>query len=217
MEKLTAKEKWLVNAAWKQLKKFINDWKHSPCKWDNERDVQAELASRLRQAYEKLNVNDYDAKYETVEKLGGVPRKEQLWSRVSCEPRIYYTNKKVRRCSKPDIVIFRDLEDPDHPPDDHPYSKKQKKQNRPILWLCEIKYNTEATPTNNITDINNNDEKDWGKLSSLRNHNETAYACWLVLSRRKDTSGGEQYPKSGRFRKYFIKLPSKMLKTLRKE
>ena len=200
MEKLTAKERRLVNIAWKQLEKFICDWKHSPYKWDTERDIQAELASRLKQAYGKLN--DYKAHYKRWATKGY----RQRYSRVCCEPLVHY-GKRIRHPSKPDIVVFKDLEDPKLPPDDG-----KGKKNRPILWLCEIKYNTEMTanPTN--------PKKDWdiAKLKYLIDNGEAYYACWFVLYRRKD-GDNERHPKSGRFRKYIIKLPSKMLKTLQKE
>jgi len=195
MKKLTIKEKRLVNTAWKQLEEFINDWKHSPYKWDTERDIQAEISSRLRRAYGKLN--DYEAYYTKWATEGY----KQLYSRVACEPLAHYTDDKGRRnpC-KPDIVIFRDLEDPHSPPDEDARAKK----NRPILLVCEIKYNTEMTPTNNLTSTKQ--DKDLDKLSCLRKHNETAYACWLVISRRKKADYPETYTRSGRFRSYYVKL-----------
>ena len=202
MKRLTVEEKRLVNTAWRQLERFINDWKHSPCEWDNEIDVQVELASRLKRAYGKLN--DYDAQYDTVV----VPKKKQCWSRVSCEPRIYYTDSdNVRRCSKPDIVVFKDLEKPEQPPDDYPYPERK---NKPILWLCEIKYNTEATPTNKLTDVNR--DGDSKKIRYYLKDREVRYACWLVISRRGDTAYDEHCSRTGRFRKYHIKLPLFMVK-----
>ena len=198
MKILTKIEKKLIGIAQRETKKFIAKWKKSPYKWDNERDIQVELTSRLKHAYGIFN--KYNAEY----KKWSVPGYKQIYSRIRCEPRVYYTDGKGDRCCcKPDIVIFKDLDNPKAPPDDINWRQKK---NCPILWLCEIKYNTEITPTNNLTNV----KTDWDrkKLRYLLNNREAYTACWLVLFRR-DKARKENSIRSGKIREYYVSLPSK--------
>ena len=103
---LNKRDKQLVNIAWDVVEKFISDWKNSPYAWDNERDVQVEIASRLKQAYGKKN--NYKAHYTKWATEGY----KQLYSRVSCEPLVHYTDSKgIRERCHPDIAVFKDFED----------------------------------------------------------------------------------------------------------
>lgn len=98
-------EEELVNIAWGKIDEFISDWQKSPYKWDKEIDIQVDIASRIKLAYKSLDMDDMRASYKV--NVSGF-EKEQIYSRVCCEPLTYYdwTDGKRYSC-QPDIVIFK--------------------------------------------------------------------------------------------------------------
>ena len=60
---LTPKQKRIVNVAWKQVEDFIKDWQDSPFEWNTERDIQAEVATRIKSALKKCDIDTYEADY----------------------------------------------------------------------------------------------------------------------------------------------------------
>ena len=197
----------LVAIAWKEINRFIKDWQRSPYEWNTERDVQVEIASRIKRDYKSLKKHKYPAKYPAELITKGYER-GQWWNRVCCEPPVYYVDKDdgKRHCCKPDIVVFDNLKDPNSPPDIDAKGHKTKK-NCPILWVCEIKYQPEWA--NKRPDKRSNWDLD--KIRYLRNQDDgTKYACWLNISRER-TSWGKSIRKkrfeNGRVRVYNVTLP----------
>ena len=203
-KRLTPKQKKIVNVAWKHVKGFIKDWQDSPFEWNTERDIQVEIASRIKSELKKHNMHTIMARYsyKEPEELEG----RQPYNRICCEQPVFIgENVKKRHCRRPDIVIFDDLRDPDNPPDikDRHLTRK----NCPILWVCEIKYKQEW----NTKRHNEKSNKDLKTLEHLRRQKDTQYTCWLNISRERAKSGNGfvELSKTRRFRKYNIKLPSK--------
>lgn len=137
--KLNNRERTVVEIADDQIKKFIRDWQKSPYEWNTEIDIQAEIYSRLVRQFKLHNVLIGKIKYKVV--LDKFNNTLQSYRRVYCEPFVYYKKNKhdKKRSCYPDIVIYRDLANPKHPPD----SNSNKKINFPILIAIEIKYENE--------------------------------------------------------------------------
>ncbi len=111
------------------LDDFIREWSVSPYEWETERDIQVDIASRIKKILKENTLHLLKANY-----AGNV----QLYSRLSCEPRIYVKDVGNERYScRPDIVVYDDIENCDSPPDEVTGN------NWPLLWVCEIKYQTE--------------------------------------------------------------------------
>lgn len=105
----------LVQIAWDVTNRLIREWQSAPQRWERERDIQTELASRLRAIVDMLG-------------RGTVLRGTQVLSRVTAEPAIdyQYSDSKKYRCY-PDIAIRNDtISDTNGEPN--------------YLWVCEIKY-----------------------------------------------------------------------------
>ena len=161
---------YMVQTAWDAVHSMIEQWQHNPYQWSKERDVQVELASRLKKVYELTG-------YSSI--LGNYPKairgfeNNQLWARVSCEPSISYIYKdgKKYKCY-PDVVIWDDIKNPNSPPD------SEGDKNWPILWACEIKYDTS---TNSSWDLE--------KMSYLVDQKIVKFGCWLKIESRRTKKG----------------------------
>lgn len=193
--------KRLVNIAWKQLEAFIKGWQKDTYKWNNEIDIQVDLASRIKTAYKKLKKDTQWAKYKGV--VNGF-EKGQIYSRIYCEPKTFYEYAKNKRdICRPDIVIYNDIENPSSPKE--PWRIKQ---NDPILWICEIKFQPEWGNKR----PNKRTNWDLRKIRYLlRQKDGTKYACWLDMSRERAKSGcgiNRKILSHGRLRKYYVTLPS---------
>jgi len=199
---LTPKQKRIVNVAWKQIEEFIKDWQGSPFEWNTERDIQAEVAARIKSALKNCDIHTYEADY-TYKKPEGLEGR-QPYNRVCCEPPLHIGKK--RNWCKPDIVIFDDLKNPDAPPDVNVKGGKPTGRNCPVIWVCEIKYQPEWSSK----DPDKKENRDWHKIRQLRKQKDTQYACWLNISRKRAQSGNgfPKPPKTRRFKKYNIKLPT---------
>jgi len=194
-------KKKLVNIAWKEIEMFIKDWQRSPFKWNSERDIQAEIANRLKAAI-GLSKNTFQANYGFFRRKGFSP-KEQHFSRVSCEPAVYYTDANGKKqCCRPDILIWGDMQDPNSPQEPF-YTKK----NDPILWLCEIKfYPGWGRQTNKKSNW------DFDKMRSLLWQESGMNACWIYFCREKENSGNgikKRLLMGGRARRYVAKVSKK--------
>lgn len=167
-----AKYPFLVDVAWKVLDRFLLDWQTEPYKWSREVNFQAEIATRLRNVYELMDCNTLIGNY------GEVPlglAKDQRWSRVYCEPKIWYTYKDAQRYfCYPDVVVHDDIPNPHAPPD------RQNKTNWPLLWACELKVWADDTKDENW---------DTEKMSYLIKNSETQYACWVNIRLERAASG----------------------------
>lgn len=174
---------------------FIEDWRNSPYEWESEVDIQAEIAQRLRLTLKSAGKFISKAGYDYIR--NGML---QDYSRVCCEPRIYYNDSKGNRYwCLPDIVVYDCIEDPNDPPDAVP------EKNWPMLWVCEIKYQTEDKDTSK-----QNKAWDTEKMEYLLEQKETKHACELHFDRRgKDTKPIRFLPEQdGRLRNYTA-LPRK--------
>ncbi len=166
MTKTSEKNQAIIRLINQVIRGFIRDWIKSPYVWGNEVDVQADIVCRLKRILGKKYLS---ANYKEV-------GKEKKFCCVCCEPKLYYGGKH-ERCY-PDIVVYKviDLEG-NVPPDEKPG------HNWPILWVCEIKYETELGG-----DFNPEDKKwDCNKLQKLvkkqRKLGDRVVACTLAFSR----------------------------------
>jgi len=189
----------LVRIFWEQLEEFIKDWQENPFRWDNERSIQFEIANRVKSAYGVRN--DLMHLGYRCDKLGGRFRKEQLYSRVRFEQKIYIKRKRERCC--PDIVIYDTIKNPKLPPD----SDWRKKINFPMLMVCEIKFKPFWKKGYHPK---KKDNWDLEKLKALLRQKDARHACWLNMSCKRASSGDgfPKPPKNRRFKIYNIKLPS---------
>lgn len=199
---LTRKQRrQVVKSAWVQIERFIKDWQKSPYEWEKERDVQVELISRIKAALKKRKMDTYWAKFRRYVMKGD--EQGQIYSRVCCEPRLYYKDKKkTRNVCRPDIVIWDNLKKPDSPADFYKSGR-----NPHMLWICEIKYR----PPWKSDDEARKNSWDLDKMKRLLKQEDVGYACWLHINFRR-TISGNGYKKNilekGRLHRYDIKLPS---------
>ena len=161
---------YLVQTAWYVIEAFIADWQREPYLWAREIDAQAEIASRLMNIYKLVGSDTLLGNYK------GAPEgfeHNQRWSRVTCEPYVYYTysDGKQYRCH-PDIIVWDEINDPNSPPD------QCEGKNWPILWACEIKY-----------DVADPDTWDIKKLRYLIQQDHIKFGCWLKFKRMHATTG----------------------------
>lgn len=193
-------KKKLVRIAWRQLEGFIMDWQESPYKWRSERDVQVEIASRIKSAY-KEHQREYSARYTKNSRyrrfiLPGF-EKGQTYSRVNCEPPVFQNKKGKEFIYRPDIVIWDNPKDP---------PEEQKTKNDPMLWVCEIKYRRPWK----ADDSERKHYPDIDKLRFLLKRKQTKYACWLHMHFKRANAGDGLHKKAGRnrkFRTYWVELP----------
>jgi hypothetical protein len=136
MNMLTAKQRKIVNIAWEQVEKFIKDWQRSPNEWYGERDIQIEIASRLKMAYRRRRLYKLWAKYKKPYYGEKFLKQGITMSRVDCEPPIYrrYSKTKYEKY-RPDIIVWDDIKHPENPCE-FQYADRR---NDPMLWVCEIK------------------------------------------------------------------------------
>jgi len=164
-------ENKLIQIIYETVEKFIRDWRNSPYEWETEIDIQCEIANRLRQVIKSNGVLILEASYDYIRN-----GKRKKYSRVSCEPRIYYNDSNgdgKRYSCRPDIVVFDAIDNPDSPPD------AEAEKNWPLLWVCEIKYQTED---NYAPQDKNWDSK---KMNYLFKQDETKHACCLYFNRKE--------------------------------
>jgi hypothetical protein len=207
MKKLTAKQKKIISVAWKQVENFIKDWQRSPNEWYNERDIQVEIASRIRRIYKskKCGWDKIWARY--TKKFYGEKflKKGITMNRVVCEPPSYHRYKRDQHEKyRPDIVVLDDIPHPEKPYEKH-YSQKR---NDPMLWVCEIKY---RPPWRSARQGENKRDKE--KLANLlRQSDGTKYACLLNIAYHVDDSCKSSYGNKprvkGRMRIYNVTLPA---------
>lgn len=185
----------MIDIIWEVLENFIDDWRNSPYEWATEIDIQTEIASRLRQALKDRGELFQEARY------GYIRNKEmQKYSRVCCEWGTNYIDSKGNRaCCFPDIIVYENIDDFHNPPD------QDKNINWPMLWVCEIKYNTEDNST-----LKGEWKWDIEKMGYLLDQNQTKYACWLYFDRTKIDQKPKQHTneKNDRLRNYIV-LPKK--------
>ena len=159
----------MLNLVWSVIDKFIKDWQSNPYKWSKEIDIQVDIANRIISEYRAIGTDTINASYDV--KIKGFEQ-TQVYSRVCCEPQIYYQWDDGKRdgCF-PDIVIFDDIDHPELPPD-----RGNEKKNWPMLWVCEIKYLNEWSISLQ------NDKWDIEKMRYLIKQADGAkYACWLTF------------------------------------
>ncbi len=157
----------LVESAWNVVNSTLRDWQKEPYRWFSERDVQLEIASRLKTVFNLMGTDSVNGKLDWAHPDHG-PR--QQWARVACEPHVSYTfsDGEVYRCH-PDIVIWDDLPSADWTP--------AKGENFPILWVCELKLTARPSTW------------DLEKLKYLVSQNHVQYGCWVKI-RREPTHAG---------------------------
>ena len=195
---MTMNRRELVKVFWEQLDNFIRDWQKNPFRWDNERSIQFEIANRIKSAYgirNDLMHLGYDYK------LGGRFEKEQVYSRVRFEQKIYIKRRRQRCC--PDIVIYDTINNPKLPPD----SDWRKRINFPMLMVCEIKFRPVWKKGYRPK---TKDNWDLEKLKSLLKRKDVRHGCWLNISCRRASSGnGFSKPTNDcGVKVYDIELPS---------
>lgn len=180
-------KKRLVNIAWEQVEIFIKDWLKTPYQYSTERDIQADIANRIKRAYKGREKRTFFAKYRDPWVSKPYDEKGQNINRVCCEAPLYYKNGETP--CRPDIVIFNDLKDPEHPPEQDEKGHKRKNRNCPTLWICEIKYRLDSDKKV----INDRYKKwDWDKPRSLHKRRDGAgYGCWLYVHRMRPESYNE--------------------------
>lgn len=199
-------KKELVKIAWQQIEQFIKDWQRSPHEWYNERDIQLEIASRIKDRFKRLKWDKIWGKYtkSVGKRFYG---KVQYYSRVSCEPPVYHRFKNGKsEVYKPDIVIWDDIKNPDFP---FEFQYEKKRNDPQMLLVCEIKYMPQWRRPHNPKE---EDNKDIQKLKRLLKQNDGAErACWLNIAYRVDKSCKTKFDNKphtkGRLRKYYITLP----------
>lgn len=201
----------LVKIALKQIEGFIRDWRKSPHEWNNERDVQVDIANRIKKAYRIYGYDRIWAKYTYRHYAEKFRRTGMLMSRVMCEPPVYYRYKNGKHETyKPDIVIWDNIPHPDKPNE----SNYENKTNDPMLLVCEIKY---KLPWNKAYNPPKKHTRDLQKLSNLlrqnkesKNKDGTKYACWLNIAYKVDKSSKRDFDNKphikGKLIKYCITL-----------
>jgi hypothetical protein len=164
-----SRDPYLVEIAWDTVNRLLADWQREPYRWSKEIDFQVELASRLGTVLDVLGRGTIVANYP--DPIPGF-EKRQIWSRVCCEAKVKYVYEDGASYDcLPDVVVWDDIPDADHPPDDGDGAY-------PILWLCEIKLDA-AKPGN----------WDVEKLTYLVTQDRARFGCWLNLTRSRCTSG----------------------------
>ncbi len=163
---MTGRDPKLVELAWDVCHQFLLEWQVNPYRWDQEIDVQAELASRLATLC-RLTGQEYviDNNQEAPRGFEG----RQEYGRVACEPavRYLYSDGREHTCY-PDVVLWDDCNEPDRCRD-----------HWPVLWACEIKYH-------------GRDPQGWDleKLRYLVSRGTVVkYGCWIQMIRRRAKEG----------------------------
>lgn len=157
----------IVRIAERQVNKFIKRWKENSYLWESETDVHAELYMRIKLALRRKKYMPVEMTYK--KDMNG----SELFDLMYCKPKIYVAGKK--NAYFPDIAIYKKTQ--------KKYSVK-KRENDPILWVCEIKYATDWS--SNFSD--ENIKHDIVKLGRLLKQKKGGadYACCLILKRWKN-------------------------------
>lgn len=117
-------EKKIVKIAEKEVYKFVKEWKENPYLWDSEADVHGELYVRIKKAIKDGGFPIVIGRYKKY------MCKKAQFDRVYCKP-LTYVEEEGRYY--PDIVIYeRSI-----------FSDDDKEINEPMLWVCEVKYQTQ--------------------------------------------------------------------------
>lgn len=124
-----------TDIAWRVIDQFIEDWKKSPNHWIREREIQAEIYSRIKRTFQLMNYDNLKANYTKDEDGRPIP---EIWSRIELEPPIKYPKDVGGGVCRPDIVIWDNLDNIEKPPD-----AKNAGGNFPIQLAIEIKTNFE--------------------------------------------------------------------------
>lgn len=162
-------EKRMVNIAERAIRGFVEEWKKNPYLWESETDVHAERYSKIKSSLNK----PIECKYE------GYMEDDEKFSWIYCKPKIYIKGKT--NYYYPDIVIYKK---------GLRARKVGKRENEPMLWVCEIKYVTEWSSMLSRANVKN----DIFKLKCLLKQKDdrikgTDYACCLILKRCKQEKG----------------------------
>jgi hypothetical protein len=140
---------------------FVKEWACKPLHWLQEIDIQCDLFSHLSKALTDCKKCDLEARHSYY------PNQYEF-SRITCEPYVLLSGKSY----KPDIVVW----------DDASNTTDTLNSGRwPILWVCEIKYTSDAP-----------DASDLGKLRQMLQNNTTLSACWIKLMLNRKMSIPEQ-------------------------
>lgn len=188
---------YLVQIAWDVVSNFIRDWQKQPYRWGIEIEIQAEIYSRLSNAYNLIGKGTIKGNYKWALKSF---EHNQIWNRITCEAKISYKYKDNKRyLCFPDLILWDEIKDPSSPPVEN--------ENWPMLWLCEIKANS----SNKI----DGSSKDWDieKLEYLLNQNYVRHALWLNFFHQHSKKGtGIEWSKPIKDKELWvctIKLPAK--------
>lgn len=196
--------KKLVRIAWQKVNEFIRDWHKSPFEYSTERDIQADIANRIKEAYRKLNKHTLFARYRRPWVSEEDEQAGQICNRVSCEPPTYYKGTELP--CKPDIVIYDDLKDPENPPDQNKKTGRKRFKNWKMLWVCEIKHRFDPIKK----DIGEKAEWDLEKLRCLHKRKDAENGCWLNIHRSRIKKGKwfkkKPITKDGKFLEYTVVL-----------
>lgn len=174
--------------AWDIVETFLHDWQKEPYRWNQEIDVQVEIAGRLSTALKVIGKDTVKGNYhDAVSGFEG----RQVWNRVCCEPKLWLGPGEY--CF-PDVVVWDDIQNPDQPPDAIPG------RNWPAIWLCEIKL-----------DWSDTSRWDKEKLEQLISKDIARSAVGLELFRRRAEPGADGLSwslSSSRLRFCKAKLPT---------
>ncbi len=122
---------YMVQAAHNVIRAVIGEWHRQPFLWSRERDIQAEIGSRLSTIFSLQGLGTVSGDYGPIP-TGWKPN--QTWSRVAYEPYVRLVVDGRKSYCHPDIVIWHDSESTSRKPD------YENGVGWPILWACEIKY-----------------------------------------------------------------------------
>lgn len=117
-------EKKIVKIAEKEVYEFVKEWKENPYLWDSEADVHGELYVRIKKAIKDGGFPSVIWRYKKY------MSKKAQFDLVYCKP-LTYVEGEGRYY--PDIVIY----------ERSTFSDDDKERNEPMLWVCEIKYQTQ--------------------------------------------------------------------------
>ncbi|HAJ57564.1 MAG TPA: hypothetical protein DCL35_07335 [Candidatus Omnitrophica bacterium] len=174
-------KKKYIKLIWCEIGDFIKDWQNNPCRWINERSIQTEFVERFKKVFKRHHEHKIWAKYQGhIDGLEG----EQVYSRICCEPPIYYKAKKKKRLCRPDIVIW-----------DNDKTK---------LLVCELKNKKRGFRE----DLKRKNSHDMKKLTSLFESKDVYAACCLRFYNERHKNSIRIKGNRERFRKYFVSLPS---------
>jgi hypothetical protein len=150
---------WRIKIAWAVTDQTLREWQAFPNNWRNERELQAELFSRLRTAFASLGEHNVRGEYKGNQ--FAYDRSDE-WPRVAIEP--YVHNAVSGSHCFPDLVINGECNDPSEPPD----RDKKNWGKWPLLWACELKMRWDGK-----------DESDEQKLRELIESELLQYGCVL--------------------------------------